>query len=187
MKTLRSLSEQSFPQLMTKLRRVGGLSILFMLLVLALVHWIAQDINRVTNDLSLSRQAMHTSVQECIARLNAVILLSGVFMVLVFFLAAQLAARFVRMHLGGLELMNRRKSQFVAMVSHELRTPLNAAGGRNCRMGLGLAFCKLPVAAQGGTIWVESELGYGTTLSFTLPMVDPVLRQPSQRQEQVLR
>ncbi len=38
--------------------------------------------------------------------------------------------------------------------------------------GLGLTFCQLAVKAQGGTIWLESELGVGTTVLFTLPSAD---------------
>jgi len=35
--------------------------------------------------------------------------------------------------------------------------------------GLGLAFCRLAVEAIGGHIWLESEPGAGTTVSFTVP------------------
>jgi signal transduction histidine kinase len=35
--------------------------------------------------------------------------------------------------------------------------------------GLGLTFCQLAVEAQKGRIWIESELGKGTTVFFTLP------------------
>ena len=36
--------------------------------------------------------------------------------------------------------------------------------------GLGLTFCRYAVKAQGGRIWLESEVGKGTNLSFTLPV-----------------
>jgi signal transduction histidine kinase len=35
--------------------------------------------------------------------------------------------------------------------------------------GIGLAFCRLAVESLGGKIWAESEVGEGTTISFSLP------------------
>ena len=40
----------------------------------------------------------------------------------------------------------------------------------NARLGLGLAICKRLLEAQNGKIWIESELGKGTQVSFSLPL-----------------
>ncbi len=40
--------------------------------------------------------------------------------------------------------------------------------GKSYGVGLGLAFCKMAIEAQGGTIWVESEVGKGSNFCIKL-------------------
>ncbi len=42
--------------------------------------------------------------------------------------------------------------------------------------GLGLTFCKMIVRAHGGDIWVESEVGRGSTFTFSLPATSEIIR-----------
>jgi NtrC-family two-component system sensor histidine kinase KinB len=44
--------------------------------------------------------------------------------------------------------------------------------GRWTGTGLGLSFCKLAVEAHGGRIWVESQVGHGSTFVMALPGAD---------------
>ena len=44
--------------------------------------------------------------------------------------------------------------------------------GRRRGTGLGLPFCKLAVGAHGGQIWVESDLGQGSTFVVRLPVAE---------------
>ena len=63
-------------------------------------------------------------------------------------------------------------TQFHSRIFDKFGVANQSRGNRPPSTGLGLAFCKLAVEAQGGTIGVESEPEKGSTFWFTLPSAD---------------
>ena len=60
-------------------------------------------------------------------------------------------------------------------VFEEFRQFAGSGGRRAGGSGLGLAISKQFVELHGGSMWVESRLGEGTTFHFTLPLVETVV------------
>jgi len=78
-----------------------------------------------------------------------------------------------------------------ALVFEKLYQEENASDKARKGLGLGLSICKDLVSRHGGTIWVESQLGRGSTFSFTLPsfsvsnLLFPILVENGQLRENV--
>ncbi len=60
-----------------------------------------------------------------------------------------------------------------ARIFEKFRQVGDTLDGRQLGTGLGLPICRQIVERFGGSIWVESEIGRGSTFSFTLPVSGP--------------
>lgn len=123
------LSEMCRPKLMSQLRRILGLFVLFQLLFISSVHWLAGSVEANLWRAGIRDAMVMVEVRESLARLNFMLILAGLCLAAITVSAALLASRFIGKYFHEMEVFNRRKSRFVSMVAHELRTPLNSIKG----------------------------------------------------------
>ncbi|HYO58779.1 ATP-binding protein [Archangium sp.] len=71
---------------------------------------------------------------------------------------------------AGIGIPPDQKSLLFERFFRARNAPISGFGG----LGLGLYICRDIVERHGGRIWVESEVGHGSTFRFTLPVVDGV-------------
>ncbi|HEY6950965.1 MAG TPA: hybrid sensor histidine kinase/response regulator [Bacteroidota bacterium] len=81
-----------------------------------------------------------------------------------------LTRRFVRVHVKdtGVGI----SPEEISLLFKRYKQASSARTTKQKGTGLGLVICKLIVEAQGGTVGVQSEVGKGSTFSFTLPVAE---------------
>ncbi|PTL79465.1 PAS domain-containing sensor histidine kinase [Vitiosangium sp. GDMCC 1.1324] len=73
---------------------------------------------------------------------------------------------------GGIGIPPDQKAHLFERFFRARNAPISGFGG----LGLGLYICRDIVEHHGGRIWVESEVGKGSTFHFTLPVSSPAPR-----------
>jgi signal transduction histidine kinase len=83
---------------------------------------------------------------------------------------------FVRSWQGELEVGIEVRDTGAGIGESELQSlfePFRSGGGARSGLGLGLYIAKSVVMAHGGHIWIDSDIGMGTCVTFTLPTQPP--------------